>query len=85
MHARHAQRMAALQLRDVPDDLHRELKVRAARSGQSLSEYTLAVLQQHVATPTLPELMERISRRAAVEPEIPVGELIRAERDARSE
>lgn len=76
--------MAALQLRDVPDDLHRELKVRAARSGQSLSEYTLAVLHQHVATPTLSDLVERISRRAAVEPDPPVGELIRAERDARS-
>ena len=76
--------MPALQLRDVPEDLHRELKVRDARSGQSLSEYTLGVLQQHVASPTLPELIERIARRAAVEPEIPVGELIRAERDARS-
>ncbi len=76
--------MAELHLRDVPDDLRRELKVRAARSGQSLSEYTLAVLQQRVATPTLPELTERISRRAAVEPEIPIGELVRAERDAPS-
>ena len=61
----------ALQLRDVPDDLHRELKARAARSGQSLSDYTLGVLQQHVASPTLPELIERIVQRAAVEPEIP--------------
>jgi len=37
-----------------------------------------------VATPTLAEITERISRRTAVEPEIAVGELIRAERDARS-
>jgi len=77
--------MAALQLRDVPDDVHRELKVRAARAGQSLSEYTLAIVQQHVATPTLREIAERISRRTPVEPEIAVGELIRAERNARSE
>lgn len=76
--------MAALQLRDVRDDLHRELKARSARSGQSLSDDTLAILQHHVAVPTLPELIERISRRAAVEPETLVGELIRAERDARS-
>lgn len=76
--------MAALQLRDVPDDVHRELKVRASRAGQSLSEYTLAVLQQHVATPTLAEIAERISLRSPVEVSTPVAELIRAERDARS-
>ena len=76
--------MAALQLRDVPDDVHRELKVRAARAGQSLSDYALAVLKTHTATPTFAEIAERIALRAGVEPSTSVGELIRAERDSRS-
>lgn len=76
--------MSALQLRDVPEDVHRELKVRAARAGQSLSEYALAILARHVATPTLDEIVDRVARRTPVEPSAPVGDLIRGERDAQS-
>jgi plasmid stability protein len=76
--------MVAVQLRDVPDDVHRELKVRAARAGQSLSEYALAVLTEHTATPTLTEIADRIAHRTAVEPTTSVAEIIRNERDARS-
>jgi len=76
--------MSALQLRDVPEDVHRELKVRAARSGQSLSEYVLGVLSRHASTPTLDEIATRVAGRAAFEPARPVGDLIRDERDARS-
>jgi len=39
---------------------------------------------QPTDTPTFAEIAERIARRSAVEPTTPVGELIRAERDARS-
>lgn len=84
MHVGHAIRMVAVQLRDVPDDVHRELKVRAARAGQSLSEYALAVLTEHTATPTLAEIADRIAHRTAVEPATSVAEIIRNERDARS-
>ena len=76
--------MPALQLRDVPEDLHRELKVRAAKAGQSLSDYALTVLKTHTATPTLADIAERIGQRSAVEPTVSVGDLIRDERDARS-
>jgi antitoxin FitA len=83
-HVCHAFHMAALQLRDVPEDVHHELKLRAAKAGQSLSEYALAVLKAHTATPTYAEIAERIAQRSAVEPTTSVAELIRAERDARS-
>ena len=39
-------RMSTLQVRNVPEDVHRTLKARAAASGQSLSEYVLAELIQ---------------------------------------
>jgi len=67
--------MVAVQLRDVPDDVHRELKVRAARAGQSLSEYALAVLTEHTAAPTLAEIADRIAYRTAVEPTTSVAEI----------
>lgn len=76
--------MSALQLRDVPDGVHRELKVRAARSGQSLSEYVLGVLTRHVSSPTFEEVAARVATRTSVEPSRVVGDLIRDERDARS-
>ena len=72
--------MSALQLRDVPEGVHRELKVRASRSDRSLSEYVLGVLTRHVSTPTF----ERVAGRAPVEPNQPIGDPIRDERDARS-
>ena len=84
MHVWHASCMTSLQLRDVPEDVHRELRVRAVRAGQSLSEYVLAVLRTHTANPTFAEIADRIAQRTAVEPPISAGELIRAERDARS-
>ena len=36
---KYALRMTMLQIRNVPDDLHRRLKARAAMAGMSLSDY----------------------------------------------
>lgn len=52
--------MASLQIRHVPDDVHRRLKTRAAMAGMSLSEYALAELVRAVQRPTIAELNERI-------------------------
>lgn len=42
-------------IRNVPDDIHRQLKVRSAQQGMSLSEYFLREVLQHAARPTLEE------------------------------
>lgn len=52
-----------LQIRHVPDDVHRELKARAAHAGTSLSEFVLAELVRMTARPTLDQLAERIRTR----------------------
>ena len=78
--------MTSLQIRDVPDDLLRILKVRAAAAGQSLSEYSLSELRKSAEKPTLAEWRERVRKRG------PLGDFksgeptawIRAERDRRS-
>jgi hypothetical protein len=52
-----------VQVRDVPDDVHRRLKSQAALSGQSLNEFLLARLSDIARVPTVPELAQRIRER----------------------
>jgi plasmid stability protein len=75
--------MKALQIRNVPDDVHRRLKARAAMEGQSLSEFALAELRRSLERPTRTELIERVRARERVEIAATSAELVRAERDAR--
>ncbi|MDQ3716876.1 MAG: toxin-antitoxin system, antitoxin component [Actinomycetota bacterium] len=77
--------MKALQIRSMPEDLHRRLKVRAAQRGQSLSEYAIEVLRRAAETPTIEELADRIqSRGVAGETSTQeVVALIRADREGR--
>ena len=72
-----------LQVRNVPDDLHRTLKARAALRGLSLSDYLLEELGRVAAKPTREELYDRLRRRSSVELDIPVADIIAAERLAR--
>jgi hypothetical protein len=64
----------------VPDDLHRELKVRAAEQGLSLSDYVLGELEGLVGKPTMAEFVERIKRQELVDLGISGAEIIRAQR-----
>ena len=57
--------MPNIQVRDVPDDIHRRLKSQAALAGQSLNEFLLARMKDVARVPAVPELAERIRRRAA--------------------
>ena len=71
-----------IQIRNVPDALHRRLKSRAALEGMSLSDYLLAELGRVAERPTLAELRERLERRPAVAPNVSPEQAVRAERDA---
>lgn len=75
--------MATLvQIRDVPEDVHRILKSRAAASGVSLSEYLRTLLERDAARPTPRELSARIAARGAVELSEPSEITVRRLRDA---
>ncbi len=52
-----------VQVRDVPEDVHRTLKARAATSGVSLSEYLRALLARAAARPPAEELAARVRMR----------------------
>ena len=72
-----------IQIRNVPDALHRKLKSRAALAGMSLSDYLLAELRQLADWPTPAELRERLAQRSPTNPSPSPAEAVRAERDAR--
>jgi antitoxin FitA len=70
-----------IQIRNVPETLHRRLKSRAALAGMSLSEYLLNEIRQVAERPTLEELRARLERRTQVTPSVAPAEAIRAERE----
>ena len=72
-----------IQLRNVPDALHRKLKARAALEGLSLSDYLIAEVRRSAERPTVSELRERLAGRAAVASPISPAKAVRAERDSR--
>ena len=72
-----------IQIRNVPEALHRKLKARAARAGMSLSDFLLAEIREAAARPTVDELRQRIARRTSVAPSVPPAEAIRRERKSR--
>lgn len=72
-----------IQVRNVPDALHRALKARAAMAGMSLSDYLLAEIREIAERPTLLELRQRLHRRKSVSAEIDTALLVREERHAR--
>ena len=72
-----------IQIRHVPDDVHRKLKARAALAGMSLSDYLLAEARRSLEKPTRAEILDRIARRRPVTPRVPAAEMVRAERDGR--
>lgn len=81
---KYAQRMPVMvQIRNVPSDLHRELKARAALEGMSLSDYLLRELRQALDRPTLDEMRKRLSRREPVQPHPAPAAAVRAERKSR--
>jgi plasmid stability protein len=71
-----------VQIRNVPDPLHRKLKVRAANAGQTLSDYLLAELERLAARPTRDEMLARIHSREHVTLETPAAVVIREERES---
>ena len=81
MHASSMSKM--IQVRNVPDDLHRRLKSRAALAGMSLSDYLLGELKRVGDRPTPEEMRERLETRAPVHLTEDVAAAVRAERDAR--
>ena len=72
-----------IQVRNVPDALHRHLKARAASAGMSLSDYLLSELREIAERPTLAEFRQRLHTRKPVSAALDSAVLVREERAAR--
>jgi len=72
-----------IQIRNVPEKVHRTLKARAAMEGVSLSDYVLRQIEEIAERPTLKEMMERIASRPPVKLKVPPAKVIREMRDSR--
>lgn len=72
-----------IQVRNVPEPLHRTLKAKAASAGMSLSDYLLVELREIAERPTLAEFRDRLHARRPVQATFDTATLVREERAAR--
>ncbi len=72
-----------IQIRNVPDALHRRLKARAALAGKSLSDYLLDEIAEAAERPTVEELKARLTARSPVSVSTEPADAVREERDTR--
>ncbi len=72
-----------IQIRNVPDDLHRRAKARAALEGLTLSDLALRALRNEVETLTFDEVVARVRELGPVYGAPPAAEILREERDRR--
>ena len=72
-----------IQIRNVPDGLHRQLKIRAAAAGRTLSDYLLDELGRFASRPTFEELRRRIAARGPTVLEKSAADAVRLGREER--
>ena len=72
-----------VQIKNVPDAVHRTLKARAAQAGMTLSDYLLKELSDIAARPTLDEILDGLKTRGPVDRRFDSAAAVRAERESR--
>jgi plasmid stability protein len=72
--------MKSIQIRDVPDSIHRTLKERAARAGVSLSEYLLAEVRRVAERPAVSDVLRLAAGRSGG---VEAGEIVESVRSGR--
>ena len=72
-----------IQIRNVPDSIHRQIKARAALAGMSLSEYLLREIHEVLEKPTTEELRKRLDSQSRVKLRSSVVGILREARETR--
>ncbi|MFI5010160.1 MAG: hypothetical protein ACHQDY_07790 [Solirubrobacterales bacterium] len=75
--------MSAIQIKNVPDDLHDKLRERARSEGRSLSKYILATLERDIAVPSTREWLNSLSKDPVTN--VKPGEVARLIQEGRAE
>lgn len=76
--------MGAIQVKDVPEELHEALRRRAIEEGMSLADYVLDLIRRDLGLPSRREWFERLATREPVNGDIDIAEEIRAARADRA-
>lgn len=71
-----------IQIRNVPDSVHRKVKARAAEAGKTLSDYLLAEVERVASLPTREEMLARLHSRARVTLQTSAADIIRSDRES---
>lgn len=74
-----------IQIRNVPEAMHRRLKARAAMEGISMSRYVMSAIERALERPSRQEVLAAIRRQPQVILDQSPAEVLRAERDARGD
>jgi antitoxin FitA len=77
---RHMAKM--IQLRHVPETLHRQLKARAAMAGLSLSDFLVREVRKIAELPTPEEMAARLRQREPYRGKLSPSQILREERDS---
>jgi len=72
-----------IQIRNVPEEIHRTLKARAAEAGMTLSEFLLREVTHVAQRPTLEQVLRRIEERGPATVSIDSATAVRGERESR--
>ncbi len=72
-----------VQIRNMPDSIHRIAKARAAMAGMSLSDYLLREVKKLLERPTMEEVLARLDKREPVSAPVSAADILREEREAR--
>jgi len=72
-----------IQIRNVPDDIHRKAKARATMQGLTLSEFVLRELKRSLSRPSREDLLDRLSRYEEVGLVNDAAGAVREEREGR--
>lgn len=72
-----------VQIRDVPDDVHRTLKARAAREGMSLSDLIKRELERAAERPSMQEWLDRTQQLKPISSRLSPAQVVRELRDSR--
>jgi plasmid stability protein len=72
-----------IQLRNVPDAVHRQIKARAAMEGMSLSDFLGREVRKIAERPTLEQIRQRLAARPVQHLKLSPTRVVREERDSR--
>jgi plasmid stability protein len=76
--------MGAIQVKDVPEELHEALRRRAIEQGMTMADYVLDLIRRDLGLPSRREWFERLATREPVNLRPgEAAEIIRAERAER--